>query len=92
MPYFVLTYDVVENFVERRMPFRPDHLAQVQDAHARGELIMAGALADPVSAMLIFRTEDKAAVEAFAQQDPYVLQGLVKEWSVRPWNVVVGNK
>ena len=46
MPYFALTYDVVEDFVDRRTPFRPAHIKGVREAHARGELIMAGALAE----------------------------------------------
>jgi uncharacterized protein YciI len=90
MPYFALTYDVVDDFTNKRTPFRPAHLKEVRDAHARGELIMAGALGDPVGAMLIFRAADKAIVERFATNDPYVKEGLVKNWRVRPWTVVVG--
>lgn len=90
MPYFALTYDVVEDFVNKRTPFRPAHLKEVRDAHARGELIMAGALGDPAGALLIFRAAGISTAEQFAQNDPYVKQGLVKTWKVRPWTVVVG--
>jgi uncharacterized protein YciI len=90
MPYFVLQYDVVEDFVNKRMPYRPAHLQEVREANGRGELVMAGALADPAAAMLIFRGPDKTAAENFAKNDPYVKEGLVKRWSVRQWNVVVG--
>lgn len=92
MPYFALTYETVENFVERRTAYRPAHITQVRDAHARGELVMAGALGDPPSgALLIFRAEDRSIPERFAASDPYVVQGLVRRWDVRPWTVVVGN-
>lgn len=90
MPYFALTYEVVDDFVNRRTPFRPAHLKEVRDAHARGELIMAGALAEPAGAMLIFRAADRSTAENFAKADPYVHEGLVKAWTVRPWTVVVG--
>ena len=90
MPYFALTYDVVEDFVNKRTPFRPAHLKEVRDAHARGELIMAGALGEPAGALLIFRAADKSTAEHFATNDPYVKEGLVKTWKVRPWTVVVG--
>jgi uncharacterized protein YciI len=90
MPYFALTYDVVDDFVHKRMPFRPAHLKEVRDAHARGELIMAGALGEPAGALLIFRAADKSTAEQFAKNDPYVKEGLVKLWKVRPWTVVVG--
>ena len=33
MPFFALFYDVVENFVERRAPFREEHLGLVRAAH-----------------------------------------------------------
>ena len=90
MPYFALTYDVVEDFANKRMPFRPAHLKEVRDAQARGELVMAGALGEPPGALLIFRATDRSVAENFAKADPYVNEGLVKKWTVRPWTVVVG--
>jgi uncharacterized protein YciI len=65
-------------------------LKEVREAHARGELIMAGALGEPAGALLIFRAADKSTAEQFAKNDPYVKEGLVKLWKVRPWTVVVG--
>jgi uncharacterized protein len=90
MPYFALHYDVVDDFASKRMPFRPAHLKEVRESHARGELVMAGALGDPPGALLIFRAKDKSLVEQFATADPYVKEGLVRSWNVRPWTVVVG--
>ena len=91
MPYFALTYDVVTNFAERRMQFREAHLRLVRDAHDRGQLVMAGALGQPPEgALLVFRGESASLVEAFARADPYVREGLVTGWRVRPWTVVVG--
>jgi uncharacterized protein YciI len=90
MPYFALHYDVVEDFANKRMPFRPAHLKEVRDAQARGELIMAGALGEPAGALLIFRAADRSVAENFAKADPYVNEGLVEKWTVRPWTVVVG--
>ena len=90
MPYFALTYEVVDDFVNKRTPFRPAHLKEVRESNARGELIMAGALGEPAGALLIFRAKDKSTAENFAKADPYVKEGLVKHWKVRPWTVVVG--
>ncbi len=72
MPYFALTYEVVDDFVNSRMPFRPAHIKEVRDAHARGELVMAGALGEPAGALLVFRAADKSIAENFAKADPYV--------------------
>ena len=90
MPYYALMYDVVDDFAGKRTPFRPAHLKEVREAHERGELLMAGVLPDPTTAMLIFRATDASVAEHFATNDPYVKEGLVKTWKVRQWTVVVG--
>src|SRR5207302_1504794 len=88
-----LLYELVEDMVTRRVPFREEHLRLAGEARGRGELVLAGALAEPVDrALLVFHVDDKSKVEAFARKDPYVLNGLAKKWEVRPWNVVVGNE
>lgn len=92
MPYFALTYDVVRGFVDRRTAFREAHLKRVRDAHDRGELLLAGAVGDPPDgALLVFRAESASIAEEFARTDPYVTEGLVTAWRVRPWNVVIGS-
>lgn len=91
MPYFALQYDVVEDFASKRTPFRPAHLKEVRESNARGELVMAGALAEPPGALLVFRAADKSVVEHFATNDPYVKEGLVTRWTIRPWTVVIGH-
>ena len=93
MNYYALFYYVVENYVSRRAPYRNDHLRLAQEAHRRGELLLGGAFSDPVDrALLIFRVPEKAIVEDFARNDPYVINGLVTRWEVRSWTVVVGNE
>jgi uncharacterized protein YciI len=93
MGYYALFYEVVENFIERRAPFRKEHLKLADDANHRGELVLAGALAEPADgALIIFRGSDPSAAAAFAENDPYVRNGLVKHWEVRPWTVVVGGE
>jgi uncharacterized protein YciI len=92
MPYFALFYEVVDDFVARRAPFRDEHLLLAREAHLRGDLVLGGALAEPADgALLIFRGLSPGAATAFAQRDPYVRHGLVKHWKVRPWSVVIGN-
>jgi uncharacterized protein len=91
MAYFVLLYEVVDDFLERRGEFRGIHLGLAKEAHERGEVVMAGALADPADgAILLFRGDDPSAAERFAENDPYVKNGLVTRWRVRPWTVVIG--
>lgn len=89
--HWLLTYDLVDDYLERRGPLRDDHLALAQAAHERGELVLAGALAEPADrAVLVFRAEERTVAEGFAAADPYVREGLVTAWEVRPWTVVIG--
>lgn len=89
--YWLLLYDVVGDYVARRAPYRAEHLALATEALDRGELVMAGALADPPDgAVLVFEGDSGDAAEAFARADPYVKNGLVTRWRVRQWTVVVG--
>ena len=89
--HWLLLYELVDDYLERRAPLRPEHLGLAEAAHERGDLVMAGALSDPADrAVLVFRGEDGSAAEAFARADPYVREGLVRAWEVRAWNVVIG--
>ncbi len=90
--YFALLYETVPDHAQRRIPFRAEHLALAQQAHREGRLILAGAFDPPDGALLVFRAESAAEVEAFARADPYVRNGLVTSWRVRPWTVVVGGE
>jgi uncharacterized protein YciI len=91
--YYMLLYEVVDDYINRRAPFREEHLGMARKAQERGELFMGGALSDPVDgAALVFRTEDRGVPERFAENDPYVKEGLVKNWKVRKWNVVIGGE
>lgn len=89
--HYLLMYDLVPDYLERRGAYRDAHLQSAWAAVARGELLLAGALAEPTDgAVLLFQSDSPAAVEAFARADPYVLAGLVTEWRVRAWTTVVG--
>jgi uncharacterized protein YciI len=89
--HYLLFYDYVENAVLRRAPFREEHLGLAREALGRGELVMGGAFSEPVDgALLLFRADDASVVEAFVRRDPYVTNGVVTRWRIRPWTVVVG--
>ena len=89
--YLALQYDLVDDYLERRGEFRDEHLGMARAAHERGDLALAGAFVEPADqVLLVWSTEDRSVVEAFAEADPYVRNGLVKAWRVRDWNVVIG--
>lgn len=90
--HYLLFYEVGDDYVARRAEFRNVHLKMGWEAADRGELVIAGALANPVDgAVLVFKGESSEVAEKFARADPYVLTGLVKRWYVREWTTVVGD-
>ncbi|MBZ9751924.1 YciI family protein [Deinococcus sp. HMF7604] len=93
MHYLLFYRDLVPDYLTRREPLRALHLAHAKAAEARGELVLAGALANPADgAVLLFQGEGPEAAEAFALAAPYVLNGLVGHWEVRRWMTVVGRE
>lgn len=88
--YLLLEYQLVDDYLDRRTPLRTEHLGLANAAHERGELALAGALTEPVDrAVLVWSTDDRSVVESFVAADPYVREGLVTSWTIRPWNEVV---
>ena len=94
MNHYLLIYDTAPDYLERRGEFRAEHLALGWAAHARGEMLLGGALpageGAAGGAVFFFRGDSPAAAEAFAQADPYVRNGLILRWRVRPWMTVIG--
>ncbi len=87
--YKLLTYDYVPDILERRDPHRPGHLAAIESAVADGRMIAAGAVGTPPSGgLLVFAAVDDAVIRAYAESDPYVVNGLVTDWRIEPWTVV----
>jgi uncharacterized protein len=91
--HYLLFYSVVDDYAGRRAAFRQLHLEHARRAVERGELVLGGALENPVDgAVLLFRGSSPEVAETFAKTDPYVLNGLVSSWRVREWATVVGEQ
>ncbi len=89
--YYALFYDYVPDVLEKRTPHREGHLALAKELHAAGKLVMAGAFT-PASdgALFVFKCDSSDEVEAFVKKDPYVKNGVVTGWRIKPWTVVIG--
>jgi uncharacterized protein YciI len=89
--HYLLFYDVVDDYVTRRVPLRAAHIGYARESMGRGELVLGGALANPPDgAVLLFRGTSPEVAERFAEKDPYVTNGLVTKWHVREWTTVLG--
>jgi uncharacterized protein YciI len=90
--FYLLFYEVVDDYVKKREAFRDEHLRVANEAVEEGQLILGGAYANPVDgAVLVFKADDRSAVEAFVKKDPYVKNGLITSWNIREWTVVIGS-
>ncbi len=91
MNYYALIYHLTDDYLERRPAFRAEHLQLAADAQNRGELVLGGAYSDPAdTALLVWRAADASVVENFVNSDPYVKNGLIERWEIRPYTVVIG--
>lgn len=90
--HYLLYYEVADDYIARRAEFRNVHLKMGWEAAERGELVLGGALANPTDgAVLLFKGDSSEVAEKFAKGDPYVKNGLVRNWYVREWTTVVGD-
>ncbi len=77
--------------MEKRAPYRSVHLANAKAAVDRGEIIMGGAFDEPADGVaIVFKVNEISIITNFVEEDPYVQNGLISKWWIRPWNVVVG--
>ena len=92
MKHFLLVYDYVPDYLERRAAHRAAHFAHARPAAARGELFLGGACTDegPPIGVIVFNVAERRIVEDFARADPYVIHGVATRWHVREWTTVIG--
>jgi len=86
--HYMLIYELAPDYLARRGSFRNEHLKLAWEAEG---MVLAGALTEPTDrALLLFEGDSPDAAKRFANADPYVKNGLVTRWEVRPWTTVVG--
>jgi hypothetical protein len=89
--YFLLTYELTANYLTKREEFRDAHLNLAMSYVNNGSLCLGGALQPSASqALLVFKCKNARIVEELANQDPYVLSGIVSQWHIHEWHIVLG--
>jgi len=90
---YLLFYEKVPDYAERQKPWHSLHLDYFEKRAAQGDMILGGSLEGGAdgAAVILFKADTAAVVEAFAEEDPYVKHGIVTKWWVRKWDVVVGS-
>jgi uncharacterized protein YciI len=92
MPLFAIVCRDKPGALETRLATRPAHLDYLKEAR---HLKLAGPLlddaGDPAGSILIVEADDKAAVQAWADNDPYTLAGIFESVQINAWRVVIGS-
>lgn len=73
-----------------RLELRPRHRELLGELHAEGLLVAAGPFGDQSGALLLFATDDVAAVKSALARDPYYQAPGVQIVTIQPWSVVTG--
>ena len=89
MNCFVLFYQNVANYKEKRKEFRNEHLSLAKKYYEQGYLLAGGGLEDSEKAALLIFT-DKIHAENFIKEDPYIYHKVIKIFSIHPWNLAIG--
>jgi len=88
--YYLLFYYTHDNYIENRKPHRQYHFDHIKKYMESGDLIMGGAIEDGTEVVIIFKSDTIDTIEDFVKNDPYVINGLIRQWLIKPWNMVTG--
>ncbi|MEZ0448379.1 YciI family protein [Cellulomonas sp. ICMP 17802] len=90
MPIYAVRYTYDER-ADVRDRFRAEHRAYLSGLAESGTLLVSGPYADgDPGALLVFRADDRASVDAVLAADPFAREGLVADADVRAWELVLG--
>ncbi|MEC3980560.1 YciI family protein [Amycolatopsis sp. H20-H5] len=75
---------------EKLAEVRPRHRDFLRALAAEGKVAVAGPLADGLGGITLYQAEDDTALKALIDQDPYHLEGVIAERTVREYKPVIG--
>ena len=89
---FLLKYDYVPDVLEKRGPYREEHISLANQFIEDGSCLSGGPTGDlgmevPKGALFVFN--NAASAKRYAEKDPYVTNGIVTNYCIEEWNVVV---
>lgn len=88
MKFVILGYDGPEGEAKRKI-HRPAHLANLEPLAQQGRVILAGPLIDKVGSLMVLEFESQAEAEQFANQDPYMVNGVFERVEIHPFMQVL---
>ena len=89
---YVVQYDYVADALEKRKPYREAHLSHIGKQVELGNVILGGAVDHPpTGALLILRNLTAGQIEELVKNDPYFINGVVKNYAIKPYIAVAGD-
>ena len=88
MKFVILGYDGPEGEAKRKI-HRPAHLANLEPLAQQGRVVLAGPLTDKVGSLMVMEFESQAEAEQFANQDPYMVNGVFERVEIHPFMQVL---
>ena len=82
---FVLWGTYCADVLDKRAPFRDEHLARLQQLKDAGSLVTLGPTTDLSRVFGIFEGESAEAVEALVKADVYWREGIWTSVEIHPW-------
>ncbi|KAF0652642.1 hypothetical protein L107_13276 [Cyanobium sp. Copco_Reservoir_LC18] len=82
---FVLWGTYCSDVLERRTPFREEHLAGLKRQKEEGVLVTLGPTADTRFVFGLYEADDQETVESLVKGDIYWRQGIWTAVEVHPW-------
>ena len=91
MPFFATTYRYADDSTEALDATRSTHRDYLAGLVEAGSLTLSGPyVGGAAGALLLFEVETEQDVRALVDADPFVVEGLVTEITVREWLPVLG--
>ena len=85
---YVLIYESAADLADQAPLYFAAHKARWAEFREAGTLLLIGPYSDRSGALAVFTTRE--AAEEFARTDPFVLHGLIRDWSVKEWAEALG--
>ena len=85
MPKYVLWGSYCENALEKRTPYRQDHLAGLAKLKEQGVLVTLGPTQDNTQVFGIYEAENEETVRQFVENDPYWKNGIWTDYQIKAW-------
>ena len=91
MPVYAINYEHPNEAGWRQ--HLPPHIGWLQDRLKDGSLLASGPFANSPqrAAMLVMYAQDRAAIDALIASDPYAVEGLIENMTVREWDPIFGD-